>query len=192
MANMTSIVPNDMTEIFLSGGGGVSVVEARSSTSFRVSSGAFDLTYIGSFRYDSQGVPSGIWREATVADGNRVVATISNFSVDLSDLAYYLLYGTEKQALSLIFGRNDSISGSTFVDDLIGLNGDDLLFGRGGNDLLDGMNGQDSLFGGTGSDRLAGGSGDDRLTGDSGSDSLFGGAGADRFLFLDLACVWTA
>lgn len=84
---------------------------------------------------------------------------------------------------------NDTITGSSTPEQILGLAGDDVLFGRGGNDTIDGGLGYDELWGGAGDDLLIGGDdtsgsdgdyelhyGDD-LYGEAGNDTLIGGMG---------------
>ena len=56
---------------------------------------------------------------------------------------------------------NDTISGSAFVDYLIGYAGNDAIYGNGGNDTLEGRAGTDVLNGGLGADKMIGGLGND-------------------------------
>ncbi|PXA88573.1 hypothetical protein DMC47_29935, partial [Nostoc sp. 3335mG] len=56
---------------------------------------------------------------------------------------------------------NDSITGNSIANKLVGMRGDDKLFGLGGNDMLDGGAGDDWLEGGIGNDILTGGAGND-------------------------------
>jgi Ca2+-binding RTX toxin-like protein/subtilisin-like proprotein convertase family protein len=82
---------------------------------------------------------------------------------------------------------NDSITGSSVVNELWGGRGRDTLRGEGGHDSLYGESGNDSLFGGDGNDFVSAGDGNDTLygyTGGAGSpvndnDTLEGGAGND-------------
>ncbi|PCJ09355.1 MAG: glycerophosphodiester phosphodiesterase [Rhodobacteraceae bacterium] len=85
-------------------------------------------------------------------------------------------------------GGNDTISGGTEFDFLVGGDGHDRIMGRGGNDGLFGGSGndhilggggEDSLYGGTGDDTLFGGTGNDVLDGFSENDRLFGNSGSD-------------
>lgn len=85
---------------------------------------------------------------------------------------------------------NDHLTGSSFLDIMLGFGGNDTLYGRGnadalygyeGNDRLYGDDGNDKLYGGTGNDFLEGGTGGDMLLGDDGNDSLYGGANSDYF-----------
>jgi len=74
---------------------------------------------------------------------------------------------------------DDTISGDSRKNRLIGLEGDDRLDGRGGNDDLDGSTGNDKLIGGADDDRLSGGVGRDNLRGWAGDDYLRGRGGND-------------
>ncbi len=71
---------------------------------------------------------------------------------------------------------NDTITGNTQ---------DNHLVGNDGNDTLTGLEGDDRLVGGSGNDVLLGGSGDDHLIGGGGDDVLNGGVGGDWAIFDD-------
>lgn len=64
-----------------------------------------------------------------------------------------------------------TVSGTDFVDKIIGGNGDDRLYGYAGNDKISGYGGNDRLYGGVG------------------TDTLDGGAGRDMAIFSDLGAV---
>ncbi|MCC3425529.1 MAG: hypothetical protein JGK12_16725 [Microcoleus sp. PH2017_01_SCD_O_A] len=83
-----------------------------------------------------------------------------------------------------IFGNdgNDSLYGGKGEDLLVGENGNDLLKGEVGNDSLIGLTGDDILRGGKGNDALFGGFGNDTLNGDIGVDTLTGDEGNDVFV----------
>lgn len=92
----------------------------------------------------------------------------------------------------LILGNDgqDSISGGAGNDTLIGGKDNDFVDGGIGNDLVRGDldadnvrggDGNDSLFGGRGTDQLFGDAGDDFLSGDRDTDTLTGGEGSDIF-----------
>lgn len=83
-----------------------------------------------------------------------------------------------------IFGNdgNDSLYGGKGDDLLVGENGNDLLKGEVGNDTLIGLTGDDILRGGKGNDALFGGFGNDTLYGDIGVDTLTGDEGNDVFV----------
>jgi len=73
----------------------------------------------------------------------------------------------------------DNIVGTIENDAIFGDAGDDILSGGDGNDSLSGGADNDSLFGGDGDDYLRGGDGDDILRGNRGSDTVDGGDGDD-------------
>ncbi len=75
--------------------------------------------------------------------------------------------------------QNDTITGNSVANVLIGLGGNDTLNGMGGNDTLNGDDGNDTLNGGDGGDQLGGGDGDDVLIGGAGFDSFRGDDGFD-------------
>ena len=83
-----------------------------------------------------------------------------------------------------LFGNdgNDSLYGGKGDDSLLGESGDDLLNGENGNDFLVGLTGNDILRGGKGNDALFGGFGNDTLNGDIGIDTLTGDEGNDVFV----------
>ena len=81
----------------------------------------------------------------------------------------------------------ENVSGSQYVDDITGDNGDNILNGKGGHDVVKGGQGDDALLGGLGDDTLVGGRGMDTLYGGSGQDRLTGGDDADTFTFLSIA-----
>lgn len=83
-----------------------------------------------------------------------------------------------------IFGNdgNDSLYGGKGDDSLLGENGDDLLKGEVDNDTLIGLADDDILRGGKGNDALFGGLGNDTLNGDIGVDTLTGDEGNDVFV----------
>lgn len=84
---------------------------------------------------------------------------------------------------------NDSLSGNSLDNVLIGMRGDDYLFGDDGNDILvghdgndtiDGWNGDDTVDAGFGDDVVLGYYGDDILNGEEGNDEIHGENGHDR------------
>lgn len=79
-------------------------------------------------------------------------------------------------------GGNDTITGTSFDDNINGGVGMDILTGGPGNDTLSGGNDDDTLSGGPGSDMLKGDAGNDSLSGppdDDAVDTLDGGADFD-------------
>jgi Ca2+-binding RTX toxin-like protein len=73
----------------------------------------------------------------------------------------------------------DVIAGLDGSDQVSGLDGNDLICGGGGNDTLTGSAGNDQLIGQQGDDRLYGQKGNDKLGGKGGKDTLKGGPGKD-------------
>jgi Ca2+-binding RTX toxin-like protein len=73
----------------------------------------------------------------------------------------------------------DVIAGLDGNDQISGLDGDDLICGGMGNDTLTGSAGNDQLIGEQGDDRLYGQNGNDELSGEGGNDKLKGGPGRD-------------
>ncbi|MDA0786485.1 MAG: S8 family serine peptidase [Proteobacteria bacterium] len=129
---------------------------------------------------------------------------------DFSDIAGGVLVLLDaRRAEALAAPESDKLIS---IENVLGLNGDDLLtgdnganvlMGRAGNDSVAGSRGNDTIFGGSGTDRLRGNADDDTLAGEEGNDILdgggendvliggrdddllTGGAGNDRFVFAD-------
>jgi Ca2+-binding RTX toxin-like protein len=80
------------------------------------------------------------------------VFAVTGFSEPLGDLAGLVAGGNELAILADLFSENDTISGSSVSDFLIGFCGDDILSGDGGDDTLRGGAGADMLNGGDGCD----------------------------------------
>ncbi|NER08303.1 MAG: hypothetical protein F6K17_40045, partial [Okeania sp. SIO3C4] len=76
-------------------------------------------------------------------------------------------------------GGNDTLMGGKDDDTVEGGNGNDLVRGDREADVVRGGNGTDSLFGGKNNDRLFGDGGNDVLFGDRDNDTLSGGLGQD-------------
>lgn len=77
------------------------------------------------------------------------------------------------------FDGNDTVSGTSATDWVLGGDGNDLLSGMDGNDRLYGGIDNDTLYGGSGNDTLDGDFGNDVMRGENGQDVMFGGDGAD-------------
>ena len=69
---------------------------------------------------------------------------------------------------------NDTLTGGSADDILIGQAGNDTINGGAGNDILGGNDGDDTLIGDEGNDDLRGGIGIDNLSGGSGDDITYG------------------
>ncbi len=78
---------------------------------------------------------------------------------------------------------NDTMTGTSDHDRLLGRNGNDTIYGLGDDDQLYGEDGNDVIEGGDGDDYLSGGAGSDTLDGGSGDDHLVGGTGSDTYLY---------
>ena len=74
---------------------------------------------------------------------------------------------------------NDTVVGTSGVDEIYLGDGDDTADAGGGNDFVAGGAGKDVIQGGAGNDSLYGGDGDDLVVGGPGVDSLFGQGGND-------------
>ena len=94
-------------------------------------------------------------------------------------------FADDARSAAPVNNGDNTITGGSGVDELLGGNGDDILQGGAGNDALLGGNGDDLLIGGAGVDLMSGGRGDDVMVwnpGD-GNDTLNGGSGFDTMLF---------
>ena len=85
---------------------------------------------------------------------------------------------------------NDTLTGSSLAEEMLGLDGNDRLFGLGGNDRLVGGNGADILDGGAGNDTMNGGLGNDRYVVDSVSDVIEGEVGFSQGGGIDTVESW--
>jgi serralysin len=74
---------------------------------------------------------------------------------------------------------NDTLTGNSSNNKLVGFGGADILNGGIGNDTLDGGQGNDNLTGGTGNDSISGREGADTIAAGDGNDTVAGGTGAD-------------
>ena len=143
---------------------------------------AFDIEYTGtatgdvglgniSYQIPATGsVPPGqdpplIDYVLTDTDGQSDTARLSLFTID--------------QTQTGDTGANN-IVGTIENDAIFGDAGDDILSGGDGNDSLSGGADNDTLYGGDGDDYLRGGDGDDILRGNRGSDTVDGGDGDDE------------
>ncbi len=93
--------------------------------------------------------------------------------------------GDHLENLTLLGGADNSGTGNSLQNILIGNIGMNILSGENGNDHLEGREGNDVLLGGGGQDKLDGGSGDDFLNGGQGPDRMFGGTGNDTYIVDD-------
>ena len=106
---------------------------------------------------------------ATAASG--VYASLFNSNSNVGDAAFDTYSGIE------------NLTGSAFLDILIGDNQANALSGGAGHDVLVGVGGDDVLIGDDGNDALAGWADNDVLRGGLGADTLNGGLGDDVFDF---------
>ena len=74
---------------------------------------------------------------------------------------------------------NDLVLGGEFADRLTGDDGDDFVWGNGGSDTIEGGNGYDMLFGGEGDDVVTGGAENDYISGGKDADTIDAGEGDD-------------
>jgi len=159
--------------------------ERSSASPFTIS--ATDYPQIGSIRFTADATATWVrisnisWDEVTSAAPTGVDPVLVDYvltdSDGQSDSAQLSLYSID-QTLSGTSGM-DNIAGGALNDAIVGGTGDDILSGNAGNDSLAGGEGNDTLVGGDGDDYLSGGDGQDSLTGGAGRDTLTGDAGDD-------------
>lgn len=135
------------------------------------------------------GLPAG------VVDSIVVQANVFGSLVTAASITAMAGLGLEAAGITsgaLLFGSDDTFTGSTGNDLFNTGFGDDELNGGGGNDVLLAGAGDDELNGGNGDDVLSGDgvgingdapAGNDRLNGGAGADFLYGGGGADVFIY---------
>jgi Ca2+-binding RTX toxin-like protein len=116
--------------------------------------------YFGNFQYHNQDVSGTMESWHLVHDGH-IVYSLSNASVDASQIQQDLIAYNGGALLSLLFHASDTLIGGELNDRMSGYAGNDSLNGRGGNDVLSGMTGNDRLNGGSGNDIMSGGPGND-------------------------------
>lgn len=78
---------------------------------------------------------------------------------------------------------NDTVTGNSLGNHIVGARGSDSVHGNNGNDWIEGYDENDKLFGDRNNDTISGGSGNDLINGGTGIDSLNGNAGLDTFIF---------
>jgi len=140
-----------------------------------VAPGAQVLTFTGSFVVEGSSILSGTITGITQLD-EVLQFTATGVSVTITqllDLAPENMLDVEA-LINFALRGNDTITGSSGADVLVGANGNDTLNGGGDNDTLRGGLGNDTLNGGVGNDALWGSSGNDTLDGSAGNDALFG------------------
>ncbi len=92
------------------------------------------------------------------------------------DFAFDVLIGIDGVRMGV---GNDTVEGTSGINDLFGGPGNDLLIGLGGDDGIAGGEGDDRILAGTGNDIIYGEAGHDHLEGWGGNDIIEGGAGND-------------
>jgi len=141
--------------------------------------------------YDSAGHPisgtiTGISEHEIFQGVDYTDVTVSGITIGAVQLFDWARTGDSASALQVIFGGDDTLTGSAGNDYLTGLSGHDVIFGGAGSDTLLGGDGNDHLYGQSANggtddaDFISGGNGADYLQGNAGNDTLDGGAGSDR------------
>jgi|GEM_PF-2089559 len=75
--------------------------------------------------------------------------------------------------------HNDLLKSNNGVNEINGMDGDDIIYAYNGSDVLYGGDGNDYISSGGGDDTIYGGAGGDQMYGSSGIDTIYGGGGAD-------------
>ena len=118
----------------------------------------------------------------TMADGGKSVRVLVSYTDQAGfadSIASAALKLTDIQDTYVGTASANKATGSTVIDIMSGLAGNDTLDGALGNDSLSGGEGLDNLNGGDGNDILNGDAANDILTGGTGNDTVNGGAGND-------------
>ena len=83
-----------------------------------------------------------------VHNGPGTTLTVSGLSVIFGDVALYLNSYDAAGLSAFLFSGDDTITGATLNDHLVGYGGNDTIQGNGGDDIIDGGAGNNSLNGG--------------------------------------------
>lgn len=154
---------------------GATIVSAT-ATEIVNSNSSFSEQLEGNFTYDGSGDPSGTVTSYSFSEGATLHASVTGLTIDIGAW----VNGDFVTKVSLLWGGDDTMNGSSGNDILTSFDGADKLYGYGGNDDLFGGAKNDDLFGGNGRDKLYGESGKDILKGGGAKDKLFGGSGNDK------------
>jgi Ca2+-binding RTX toxin-like protein len=154
MARIMSSDGRPLSGVFRVGVNADSFDEQTSPIVRALAGGGFVVTYMSeSIDNDDTGIAARIFGRGTTGD-DRLTVDVTGTMAGL--------------------GGNDTLTGDTRGNGLIG---------GIGNDVLSGLGGADRLTGGAGLDQVVGGDGNDTLNGSQGNDTLTGGQGADHFVF---------
>jgi Ca2+-binding RTX toxin-like protein len=174
----------DVNEVILDLGEGDDRLEGEQATrTIKACGGPGDDTFIGGAGQDSFDGGDGL-------DLVDYSTTPQRVKVDMEYKAYEDGRGSYDDLASIehLIGSeyDDLIWGTSKMNIIHALGGDDQVWGKGGIDWIYGGDGDDRLEGGEGVDELVGGSGNDNLVGDctnedceGSEDLLFGGEGDD-------------
>lgn len=179
MANVLLNAPLDMSGDFVYFD---TVIDFGPTSITATSAGGYVTTVYGSFSFDLFGNVSGTLTGLEQYQNNVLQVQITDANVDAAVASDAIDAGSREALIDIVFGGNDSFTGSTGSDVLFASMGRDTMRGNGGRDVLYGEEGNDKLWGGAGNDKLFGGNGADRLWGGGGRDVLKGGAKADRLV----------
>jgi Ca2+-binding RTX toxin-like protein len=105
--------------------------------------------------------------------------------IHLNEVADQTLTGTSLRDFVIGGDGADTVFGGSGDDWIHGRDGADLLIGGAGDDWLwagETDDAEDTMIGGVGNDSMAGYEGNDHLRGNTGDDALFGHGGADRLV----------
>lgn len=147
-------------------------VENYTPTRITITSGNWQMIYIGNFNRDIYGDTHGTLREAHFQISGRTVFSLTDGDINARQFERYLGYSNAERVINYVLEGADRLIGSSGADTLRAHNGDDNISGGAGNDILMGENGNDYLNGGTGIDMLYGGQGDDTYVVDDQNDRV--------------------
>ena len=136
-------------------------------------------TFLGSFSYGANSTVFGTLSAIQETYFGAPAYSLTDLNIAAGPVASALISGDNPTILSLIFGANDSIMGSTNGEIIEGGAGNDVIIALDGNDTVDGGDGNDDVNGNKGDDIVLGGAGDDTVRGGQGNDTISGGDGND-------------
>jgi Ca2+-binding RTX toxin-like protein len=155
--NITGTIYGDL----ITGSAGANRIRALGDYDWMVGSGGGDIFEGGTGR-------------DTVAYSSATAGVIASLTTDR---------GTAGQANGDSYVDVENLTGSSYVDRLMGDGDRNILRGLAGDDFLFGLAGADTIDGGANNDSIDGGADNDRITGGRGNDTILGGTGWDTAIY---------
>ncbi|MGX9353360.1 M10 family metallopeptidase C-terminal domain-containing protein (plasmid) [Shimia sp. W99] len=169
----------------LDGGDGNDIIRGGSgSFGDTLLGGAGDDTLIGGSGVDS--VDAGDGNDVIENNGGEFIDDIDGGAgIDTLDMSGYVFnfLTANLGAGTYTVGGGAGTQILINVENVIGMNSNDIISGSSGANRLEGNNGNDTILGGGGGDTILGGDGNDVILGGFGIDSMDGGAGVDTVDF---------